>query len=129
MIFDDKTLNNIVNFCSSYLVFQILTNEELQNEFYIFIFHEDRKEVMQDIDQTMMAGKNSHIDTEFIYTRKYLASKLKEFVEKKHIDNHFSNEIEILQADTIESLKQIQKIYKLSLNRAQKIYYLYKSLF
>ena len=62
MILNDKTLNNVVNFMSSYLVFQILNNEELQNEFSLFIFNKDRKEIMKDIGQTMIAGKNEPKD-------------------------------------------------------------------
>lgn len=129
MILNDKTLNNVVNFMSSYLVFQILNNEELQNEFSLFIFNKDRKEVMQDIGQTMIAGKNEAIDENFIFTRQYLVSKLIEFINLKNIKHEFNQELEILLDESVTSISYIQSKYFISFNRASKIYSLHRNLF
>ena len=128
MVLEDKTLNNIVNFTSSYLLNSVLRGEELLNEFSLYCFNKDRKTIMMYVGMTMVAGKNEPISNELTASRKFLANKLLNFLKEKNIEHNMLTELNILLDDEIKSIIQIINKYKISRVRASKIFELYKSL-
>jgi hypothetical protein len=128
MIFEDKTLNNIVNFSSSYLLNSTLKSEELVNEFSVFAYKMSRNELMMNIGETLAVVKGTPISNELIVTRLFLANKFEEFLNLKQIEHNVALEISILKNDEIKSISQIQREYTIGFNRACKIFDLYKSL-
>ena len=128
MVLEDKTLNNIVNFTSSYLLNSVLKTEELLNDFSLYCFNKDRKTIMMCVGMTMVAGKNDPISYEIIATREFLASKLSDFLKDKNIEHDISTELSILLDNEVETITQIIQKYTISRKRASKIFELYKSL-
>ena len=128
MVLEDKTLNNIVNFTSSYLLNSVLKTEELLNDFSLYCFNKDRKTIMMCVGMTMVAGKNDPISYEINATREFLASKLSNFLKDKNIEHDISTELSILLDNEVETITQIIQKYTISRKRASKIFELYKSL-
>lgn len=128
MVLEDKTLNNIVNFTSSYLLNSVLRGEELLNEFSLYCFNKDRKTIMMYVGMTMVAGKNEPISNELTASRKFLANKLLNFLKEKNIEHNLHVELNVLLDDDVKSITQIVSKYKISRARASKIFELYKSL-
>jgi hypothetical protein len=128
MVLEDKTLNNIVNFTSSYLLNSVLKTEELLNDFSLYCFNKDRKTIMMCVGMTMVAGKNDPISYEINATREFLASKLFDFLKDKNIEHDISTELSILLDNEVETITQIIQKYTISRKRASKIFELYKSL-
>lgn len=128
MVLEDKTLNNIVNFTSSYLLNSVLRDEELLNEFSLYCYNKDRKTIMMYVGMTMIAGKNEPISHELTASRKFLANKLLNFLKEKNIEHNTHIELNVLLDDDVKSITQIIGKYKISRARANKIFELYKSL-
>ena len=128
MVLEDKTLNNIVNFTSSYLLNSVLKTEELLNDFSLYCFNKDRKTIMMCVGMTMVAGKNDPISCEINATREFLASKLSDFLKDKNIEHDISTELSILLDNEVETITQIIQKYTISRKCASKIFELYKSL-
>lgn len=128
MVLEDKTLNNIVNFTSSYLLNTVLRDEELLNEFSLYCFNKDRKTIMMYVGMTMVAGKNEPISNELTASRKFLANKLLNFLKEKNIEHNIHVELNVLLDDDVKSITQIVSKYEISRARASKIFELYKSL-
>ena len=128
MIFTDQTLNNIVNFSFSYLVMNTLKSEELVNEFSIFAFNQDRKEVMSNVAQTICAPKGVETSKELIVARNFLVDKFVEFLNYKEIQHNIKEEISVLKEEKKPSISYVVRTYSISYKRAQKIVELYNSL-
>jgi hypothetical protein len=105
-----------------------LKSEELVNEFSIFAFNQDRKEVMSNVAQTICAPKGVETSKELIVTRNFLVDKFVEFINFKEIQHNIAEEISVLKEENKPSISYVVKTYSISYKRAQKIVELYNSL-
>ena len=129
MIFNDITLNNIVNFNSSYLLIESLKNEELIDEFSLFAFKKSRKELMLDIGATMVAPKDAIADESINFPRKVMVETFENFLDFKGINkNNILVELEILKSENVKSSAELQRKYKINQKRASKIFKLFNCL-